>query len=196
MCRWVRYTRFMSMKTQSIKYIVTAFAVMVGFSLPVAADEARLDDLFTQLREAEPAQAKYIEDQIWAEWSKSGSAAMDLLLKRGEDAIDDGEFAVAVDHFSALIDHAPDFAEGYHGRATAFFLLGQYGQSLDDLRQALVLNPRHFGALRGFGLILEELGQEAQALDVMRQVAALHPNAEGVAEAIERLEVKLEGQTL
>jgi len=91
--------------------------------------------------------------QIAAIWENSGSPARDLLLQRGKDALEDGDAEAALDHFSALIDHAPDFAAGYNGRATAYFLLGLYGPSLNDLRQTLVLEPRHFGAMRGLAVI-------------------------------------------
>ena len=66
---------------------------------------------------------------------------------------------LAIEHFTALVDHAPEFAEGYNARATAYFQNGQYGPSLEDIRQTLMLNPRHFGAMSGLALILEELGR-------------------------------------
>ena len=131
------------------KCIVAAFGLAVGFSLPLAAET--LDEMFEALAVAGPEEAQRIEDRIVTAWSKSGSASMDLLLQRGSDALDAGEYQAAVEHFTAAIDHSPDFAEAYHGRATAYYLLDYYGPALDDLRQALVLEPRHFGALRGFG---------------------------------------------
>ena len=70
------------------------------------------------------------------------------------------------------------------------------GPAIDDLRQALVLNPRHFGALLGFGYMLEELGREDEALEVYRQVQAIHPMSPDVGMAIDRLALKYEGQAL
>ncbi|MFT5743830.1 MAG: tetratricopeptide (TPR) repeat protein [Paracoccaceae bacterium] len=186
----------MGMITYSFKRIVTAFALVVWVSLPAAADDARLDELFDQLKQADESTFQWIEDRIFEEWGKSGSPAMDLLLKRGQDAIAAGEPDAALEHFTALIDHAPDFATAYNARALAFHALGMYGPAIDDLRQAIVLNPRHFGALRGFGILLEEIGREDDALEVYRLVQALHPMATEVAEAIARLESKYEGQAL
>lgn len=182
--------------TDQFKYIVTALALAVGISAPCAAQTARLDELFEALREAEPEQAGRLEGQIRTEWSKSGSPAMDLLLKRGEDALEAGDAQAAAEHLTALIDHAPDFAEGYHARATAFYQLGLYGPALDDLRQTLVLNPRHFGALFGFGAILQELDRPEDALEVFRQIAEISPNSPELAEVIAALEIQLEGQAL
>ena len=107
-----------------------------------------------------------------------------------------GDYAAAIEHFTAVVDHAPDFAEGYNGRATAYYFAGLIGPALDDIRQTLVLNPRHFGALRGFGAILEQLGQDEQALEVYGKVLALSPHAPDMEEAAERLEQKLLGRSL
>jgi tetratricopeptide (TPR) repeat protein len=165
--------------------------------MPAAAlDEARLDALYAQLQDATPEEAPQIAALISEEWSKSGSPTLDLLLKRGIDAMDAGDFAAAIDHFTALIDHAPDFAESYNGRAAAYYLTGRIGPAIDDLRQALVLNPRQFIALRGFAVILEELGREAEALEVYKRVLALHPSEPDTLVAVDRLEQKLAGRSL
>ena len=176
--------------------IATALLAGVGFSTPLWADEDRLDLLFEQLAEAGPDEVQRIEDQIVTEWSKSGSAAMDLLLRRGEDAMEEGDFDVAVEHFTALVDHAPDFAEGYHGRASAYYNLGLYGPAIDDLRQTLVLEPRHFGAMIGVAVLLEELERPEDALEVWQRVAALSPADPEVATVIERLEKQTGGESL
>ncbi len=176
------------------KCIVAALALAVGFSGPLGAES--LDEMFDRLTEAAPDEARRIQDRIVTEWGKSGSAAIDLLLRRGSEALENGDHVAAVEHYTAAIDHAPDFAEAWHGRATAYFLLNYYGPALDDLRQVLVLNPRHFGALRGFAIMLEELGRPEEALEVYRQVLDIHPHMPDVAQAIERLELELDGQTL
>lgn len=180
--------------THHFKYTVAALYVFVASaSVATAAD---LDALFAQLQQAEPAEQSRIASQIVAEWEKSGSPAMDLLLRRGKDALDAGDAEAAIDHFSALIDHAPDFSEAYNGRATAYFLLGMTGQALDDLRILLIQSPRHFGGMRGVAVILEDLGRHAQALDAYRAVLDIYPAIEGVSEAVARLKLELEGQTL
>ncbi|MDG1282071.1 MAG: tetratricopeptide repeat protein [Pseudorhodobacter sp.] len=155
-----------------------------------------MDALFSQLSEADERAASRLERQIWREWSKSGSSAMDLLLQRGRDAMSVGETGAAIEHFTALIDHAPDFAEGWNARATAYFQAGLYGPSVADIAQVLRLNPRHFGALTGFARILEETGKTDQALQVYEAALAIHPHLEGVREAVERLQQDAAGQEL
>ena len=121
---------------------------------------------------------------------------MDLLLDRGRDALGEGDTTLAIRHLTALIDHAPDFAEGYNGRATAYFQAGRFGLSLEDIRQTLTLNPRHFGAMTGLAIILEELGKPDEALAAWREVEKLNPNREGLSDAILRLERQVEGEAL
>lgn len=196
--------------------IVAAIVLAVGISLPalnaaraeetgtatagVSADHpatgSLVDDLMAQLKTADDQNAPLIEAQITAEWSKSGSPAMDLLLQRGADAIEAGNPTRAVEHYTAAIDYAPDFAEAYNGRATAYYLTDDIGPALADLQTALTLNPQHFGAMKGFAIILEELGRPEDALEVYRQVLAIHPQDADVAGAVDRLVKSLEGQTL
>ena len=173
------------------KYIVAAFVATVMFPLPLAAQAAPIDDLFAELQVLsadQTDQSERIASQIRAIWSKSGSASMDLLLKRGRDALEANNLQAAIDHFSALVDHAPDFAEAYHARAQAYFEAGYFGPALADLRTALALNPRHFEAMRGLGFILEETGEAQKALWTYRKALVLNPADEDVQKAILRLE--------
>lgn len=176
--------------------IVAAFVLLFLLVLPVGAQTARLDDLFAQLLTATDEESQNIEQEIWIEWSKSGSPAMDLLLERGRNAMSEGVTEVAIDHFTALIDHAPDFAEGWNARATAYYQAGEFGPSVADIGHVLTLNPRHFGALAGLGAIFEELERPKQALEVYRAALAIHPHQAGVLEAVERLEALTQGQDL
>ncbi|MEM1374818.1 MAG: tetratricopeptide repeat protein [Pseudomonadota bacterium] len=144
----------------------------------------------------EPADHKPIEEKIWREWSKSGSPAMDLLLERGEDAMEAADWPKAIEHLTALTDHAPDFAQGFHARATAYYNVGKYGPALADLRRTLALEPRHFGAMSGLATIFEELGMLEEALEVYYAVRAIHPHRENLSGAIDRLEKETAGLRL
>ncbi|PVA07109.1 hypothetical protein [Thalassorhabdomicrobium marinisediminis] len=186
----------MGLRKQLLNYTLTALLAGVGFSTPLYADEARVDQLFEQLRAAPPEEVDRLQNRILDEWRRSGSPAMDLLLRRGEDALEEGDAARAVEHFSALVDHAPTFAEGYNGRAAAFYQLELYGPAIDDLRQVLVLEPRHFGALTGVAVVLEELDRFDDALEVWQQIASYAPADPEVLAVIERLENRLQGQSL
>ncbi|KMW58072.1 hypothetical protein AIOL_003042 [Candidatus Rhodobacter oscarellae] len=178
------------------KRAVTVFLLCGGISQPIWAQEATLEDLLAQLADPATENWQQIERQIRTEWSRSGSAAMDLLLQRGEEALEASEFDVAFEHFSALTDHAPDFAEGWNLRATALFQQGYYGPALEDLRRALALNPQHFGALTGLAVILQDTQLFDEALEVWHMVEAMHPHRPEMRQAIEALEQKVGGARL
>ncbi|HBQ35605.1 MAG TPA: hypothetical protein DD729_01985 [Rhodobacteraceae bacterium] len=170
------------------KQIVTVLLFAVLFCLPLAAQEQTIDDLFDDLRAAPVGQADRIADKINGIWSKSGSASMDLLLKRGRDALDDGQTQAAIEHFTALIDHAPDFAQAYSMRAAAYHKANYFGPALFDLQSALALNPRHFGAMTGLGALQEAMEQPQKALENYRRVLEIMPQNEDIQKAVARLE--------
>lgn len=182
----------------SLNRIVAAFAALVMFSLPVSAQDAgRLDTLFEALRAAdEKAEARRIARDIEHEFTQSGSAAMDMLLKRGRNALEAGDSAAAIEHFTALTDHAPDFAEGWHMRSVAYSRVALYGPALADIERALSINPRHFNAIYGLGIILEEVNKPELAHEAFSRVLAIHPHHEAVTEAMERLDPEIGGRSL
>jgi tetratricopeptide (TPR) repeat protein len=177
-------------------HILAALVLLFAGCLPATAQTAKLDDLFAQLLTTDEEGAKDIEAEIWIEWSKSGSPAMDLLLERGRQAMAEGYPDIAIEHFTALIDHAPEFAEGWNARATAYYNTGDFGPSIADIGHVLTLNPRHFGAMAGLAAIFEELDRPEQALEVYRAALAIHPQQPDVLDAIKRLESDLKGQDL
>lgn len=188
--------RVMSRVGQLLKCAVASFGATVFFATATLADDAELEALFAGLKTAEPEAAQQIETRIYQIWSQSGSPAMDLLLERGREALNAGDPDSAIWHFTALIDHAPEFAEGYNARATAYFQKGRYGPTLEDIRSTLALNPRHFGAMSGLALVLEEIGKPAAALEAWREVERLYPSREGLDAALQRLTREVEGATL
>ncbi|TRD20820.1 tetratricopeptide repeat protein [Palleronia caenipelagi] len=179
--------------SHKLKSLVAAAFI---FSAPAFAEGDRLDSLFEALATAEGTDAEQIAEKIALEWSKSGSAAMDLLLDRGRDALEAGDTASAIGHLTALVDHAPDFAEAYNSRAVAYFGAKTYGPALADIQMALALNPRHFGAMGGLALIAEEIGAPAIARDALAALIALYPGNEDAVAALGRLEQELDGTAL
>lgn len=179
-----------------LKSIVTALCLILAVASPLTAQQETLDGLFEQLSDQKFDAWKRSERKIWAIWSRSGSDSMDLLLERGHKALEAEDLDAAIEHFTALTDHAPEFAEGWNARATAYFMAGLYGPSIEDIRRTLSLNPRHFGALSGLGRILEDLGHPRDALYAYRRVQAIHPRSPGLEDTIRRLEETLGGTSL
>lgn len=183
------------------RVVALACAGMLALLAPFGAARAdvaspMLDRLFEQLRTAPPEERAALERKIWKEWSRSGSVALDALMERGRKQMEAGDFAEAIATFSTVIDHAPDFAEAWNARATAFFMTERYGLAMEDIEQVLRLNPRHFGAWSGLAMILERIGRPADALRAYREVLKLNPNRPETVAAVERLEAEVGGSDI
>ena len=174
-----------------LKSAVTA--LLVGLPLKAQSQDAEVGKLFAQLSGPDWERA---ESRLQTLFSRSGSASIDYLLRRGEEALEQEAFDVAVEHLSAAIDHAPGFAEAYHARATAWYRLKRPGLAMEDLETVLAIEPRHWGALTGLGVIMNDLGFEEEALTAFLLARSIHPNLEEVDEAIERLEAAIAGSAL
>lgn len=161
-----------------------------------ATTDDPLDPLFERLKSADEVEAARIDREIQLEWSKSGSPAMDLLLKRGRDAFEKDDYAAAINHFSALIDHAPDFAEGWYGRALALAHSGRIGMAAADLEHVLALNPRHYSAIYGLGTIFEQIDRHERAYDAYKLVLGYFPQHEEAKRGLKRVQARGQGAEL
>jgi tetratricopeptide (TPR) repeat protein len=161
-----------------------------------AQRRARLDALFAQLAQKEHPDWQRIQDQIWSTWLQSGSPSYDLLMQRANKAMQERDFELALKFLNDLVRLAPDYAEGWNKRATTYFLLEEYGHSVADIQRTLALEPRHFGALFGLGMILEQLGDKPGAMRAYRAGLEVHPNLPGAAEGVERLSPDVDGREL
>lgn len=178
------------------KRAVAALFVGVSVCASAAAQPVDTDTLLDRLRQPDLENWEAVEREIWERWSQSSSPTVTMLLERGRAAMAEQDWDAAIDHLTALVDHAPGFAEGYNARATAYFQAGLYGPALADIERTLALNPDHFGALMGLAMIFEQLDRPEDALAAYRAVAAIHPHRPNLEDAIGRLERRLGETTL
>lgn len=156
--------------------------------------DAQLDRLFSRLkRESDPRNAKLIADDIWTQWTQSGSATIDLLMQWSNEAMRDNRFATALDLLDQVIVLRPDYAEGWNRRATVHFLMNEHAKSMADINKVLALEPRHFGALSGMAAIFTAAGRDAAALRAYRRVLDVYPADRGAQEKVIELEDELAG---
>ena len=128
--------------------------------------DPRLDGLFEELQTLEDSQvAQAVELQIWQLWTQSRNAAVNLLMRTGISAMERQDYAAALISFDRITGMEPDFAEGWNKRATLLYYLGDYSGSLTDIDKTLALEPRHFGAYSGRGLVFMKL----ERYDLARQ---------------------------
>lgn len=186
-------------KPANLKAIVTATLLSVTLFLPIAANAQDSTDesaLLQALAAADSAASLGIDRQLQALWGKSGSAAMDLLAQRGTDALERGAPVLAIEHLTALTDHAPDFAYGWALRARAYFMIGRSGPAVADLERALYLNPNDYNAIFALGNVFEHFRDPEQAFQAYLRAQAIHPHHKDVSTALDRLRPAVVGKEL
>jgi tetratricopeptide (TPR) repeat protein len=161
-------------------------------------DRARnIDFLFDALKAAPDGEiAKQVENRIWAIWLASGSDTADLLMSRVKAAIEGKDARLAIQLLGSIIEIKPDYIEAWNRRATLFFALKDYGRAMADIQEVLNREPRHFGALAGLGMILEEVGENKQALEAYRKALAVNPHMQKIPEQVKALSEKVEGRDI
>ena len=174
-------------------------ALLAATIAPARADQtdAALTPLFERLAQPGLAEqeARGLEFEIWHLWNQSGSPTIDLLMGRGKQFDDTPrELTQAIALFDAAVALAPGFAEAWNKRATAHYLQGDYPAAIRDIEQTLRLEPRHFGALSGLGLIMVELGEAEKALRAFRLALEINPHLSDIVEEVALLETDLAGQ--
>jgi tetratricopeptide (TPR) repeat protein len=164
----------------------------------VGADRSRgLDFLFGALKAApDEASAKHVEGRIWALWMQTPSDTAALLMVRAKTAMDAQKMDVALKLLDAVIKLRPDYIEAWNRRATVYYLQNDYVHSLEDIEQVLVREPRHFGALAGLGMIMQDLGEDKRALEAFRKALAVNPYLDKVPELVKTLSEKVEGRDI
>ncbi|OAF16163.1 tetratricopeptide repeat protein [Bradyrhizobium neotropicale] len=165
--------------------------------LPKVDRGKNLDFLFGALKAApDDASAKHVEARIWAIWLQTPSDTAALLMARAKAAVDAQKVDVAIKLLDAVIKLRPDYIEAWNRRATLYYMQNDYGRSLADIQQVLIREPRHFGALAGLGMIMQEVGDEKRALDAYRKALAINPHLEKVPEQVKALTEKVEGRDI
>jgi len=165
---------------------------------PVKTDRvARLNALYDALAKAPNAQiAKLVESKIEAAMMQSGSATTDLLMSRARLTIEAKDNKLAFELLDAIIQLNPNFVEARAQRATLYYSTKDFARSLADIRVILSQEPRHYGALSGLGIILQEIGEDKRALEAFRRALAINPYMEMVPEIVKKLTIKVEGREI
>ena len=156
------------------------FGLSMSVTLNLYADQTdeRLKGLFEQLLlVSNPVVLRAIENRIWEIWLEHENADVQQLLTLGTEAMNRRQFPEALLIFSQIVENFPDFSEGWNKRATLFYLVGNTDASIKDIKRTLELEPRHFGALSGLGLVYMQQGKLALAEEAFLQLITVHPNS-------------------
>jgi len=198
------------------RFLASLFVLATAFAVPAAAAPSdwvtpqkklphvqhggathNLDFLFGALKVApDDVTAKAIEGRIWALWTATRSDTTSLLMSRAQTAIEANDLELAVKLLDAVIKIKPKYIEAWNRRATIYYTKKDYGRALADIREVLRREPRHFGALSGLGLIMQEIGDDKQALEVYRRTLAIYPRLPRIPDIVKTLQEKVEGRDI
>ena len=183
----------------ALSRVLAGIVLAASLAGPVNAvadqQDPRLGDLFMSLAGAPNlGQALRIESTIWQIWLDGGQPALNEKMNRGIAAMNANRLGDAAERFSELIAAEPSFAEAWNKRATVYYLMDRFEDSVRDIERTLALEPRHFGAISGMGLIFLERGDEVGALDAFEKVLEIHPHARGARFYVEQLRDRLRGR--
>ena len=136
-----------------------------------------------------------IEIQIWEIWLEHHNPKVKNSMLLGITAMNNLQFGIALGHFRLLTEIEPDFAEGWNKRATVFYLMGRFKESEKDTLRTLKLEPRHFGAYSGLGLIHMALGEWPKAITALEDALRVHPHMSGVIRNLKFVRKKIDQLT-
>ena len=156
---------------------------IANFGMP--ADDVALQP---RLSDDSPVVRELAEQGMWMLWGRSGDKAIDTLMAKGAGEMQAHQFKESIATYSEVIRRKPAFAEGWNRRATALFLAGELKRSLADCDEVMKRNPRHFGALAGYGQIYFQLKQYDKAIEYWQRALKVNPNMVGLEANIEAAE--------
>jgi tetratricopeptide (TPR) repeat protein len=186
-----------------MKRLLALILLSLALAGPVAAatvlnDSARgqrLDQLFNSLKTAQSASdALAAQQEISSIWLQSGDPNVDYQMQIAIQAMDELYYASALKVLNTIIVNRPDYAEAYNKRATLYYMVGNYQESLKDIDETLKLEPRHFGAIAGKGMVYLKLKQPDKALAAFRDALAIDPALANIATEVQMLEEQIKAK--
>jgi tetratricopeptide (TPR) repeat protein len=172
---------------------LTAALTLLG-SATVGADQTdqRLDDLFQSLQTSSDSEKLIeVEAAIWEIWYHSGEEEIDSMMIQAAALVDSGNLIAAETLYGSIIQQSPGFSEGWNRRATVRFYQRDYDGSLADIQQTLKLEPRHFGAIWGLGMILGLQQDYQNAILAFEKLLEVKPNSVDARPRIKQLKEAL-----
>ena len=94
------------------------------------------------------------------------------------------------------LDERRIIAEGWNKRATLYYLMGRHEESLADIDRVIKLEPRHFGALSGAGLVNMALERPEAALKAFKRALDANPHMPSAEARVKALERFLRGRRI
>ena len=172
------------------KILIVSISLLFASKIALAdQNDPRLNNLFKKLNVTENQdEIRDLISDIWNIWYEVDDPKVIEYFEKGIQAMNLRNYPLAIRFFNNLIEEDPNFAEGWNKRATVHFMMGNFDQSMQDIIKTLELEPRHFGALDGMGLIFIHQGQFQQAIDVYDKMLEIFPFSVKTMDKKERIQ--------
>ena len=170
---------------------IIAVLILLVYSLASPADQndPALDRLFERLTiTTSDEEASNITREIWQRWTANDDPAVSQLMQTGIRALNYSTYRKALQSFDRVIEMAPEFAEGWNKRATLYYHIKEYRRSIDDIKETLRLEPRHFGAWSGLGLVSIAQENYSGALAAFKKALSINPHIANIRRYVQKLE--------
>ncbi|MFK7864850.1 MAG: tetratricopeptide repeat protein [Pseudohongiellaceae bacterium] len=159
-------------------FFATPLVCLIGHTAWADHTDPQLNDLFLQLKQTQDQnQLRTIESQIWEIWLSHPNPDVQRLMLLGTEKMNSRSVAEAMLVFTQLVENFPNYAEAWNKRATLNYLIGDQEASESDIQKTLALEPRHFGALSGLGLVYLSRNELSKAKQAFENLIAVHPNS-------------------
>ena len=171
-------------------FAATGLLALVSLVSPAVASQAdeRLDGIFAHLQTTgDDSEAAALTQLIWEIWHQSDNDTVNDFMSKGIEEMSIRNYRAALAAFNTVVEIEPNFAEGWNKRATVYYLMREYELSVHDLERTLALEPRHFGALSGLGLVFLAIGNEGAALKAFEAALKVNPHMPGAQTHAEQL---------
>jgi tetratricopeptide (TPR) repeat protein len=142
------------------------------------------------------SQAQVVTSEIWQQWLKTDDEEAGHLMSLGISEMNQLSLRKAAEIFTNLIELQPEFAEAWNKRATVYYMMGELDLSTSDVAETLKLEPRHFGALSGQGLIYLQLDRREAALEWFKRALEVNPFMDNIRMSVEQLEEEIKGKII
>ena len=169
---------------------IIAVLILLAYSLASPADQndPALDGLFERLAiTTSDEEASNITHEIWQRWTANDDPNVSQLMQIGIRALNYSTYRKALQSFDRVIEMAPEFAEGWNKRATLYYHIKEYRRSIDDIKKTLRLEPRHFGAWSGLGLVSIAQENYSGALAAFKKALSINPHIPNIRRYVQKL---------
>jgi len=160
------------------KFFLIILYIGIFFTSAQSSQENILNNLFNQLEKVNSSKsAVLLEAKIWSIWNEHPTDnKLTDKLEFGTELMHYGNYNYALSVFDNIIVTDPKWSEAWNKRATVYFLMNQFKNSLDDIDKVLIMEPRHFGALSGQARIFIKLQKYEKAIKSIERALKFYPS--------------------